>query len=234
MAKIRRVTPSTTRRQRAAIPRVILVTMKWLALLCALAATAEAGKKRFRPARHYAALFEADRSWEYRITETVAHLDEHGEVPETTTASSTTCQVAEVRRFRTGAMSRVVCDPAVGGLGPNQFAAGIWIATARDLSFILESDLARLPRRAARTVVIAARPRALSEHQEMDEGMLYLDVRKDRGAWCREDSWSAMGSAGGSTLCFDLDGIRDGEWRREEPNGDRIEVRRIRFVRVDP
>ena len=74
-----------------------------------------------------------------------------------------------------------------------------------------------------------ARPRERTDEEELDEGYMSWETRKDHGAWCVDRSWQAIMKSGSSTLCFDRDGIRDGQITSDEEEG---QLERITFTRT--
>lgn len=215
--------------------------MRWIAvvLVAACGSTAKpapvppAKAQAGVPAAHYAALFRKDAAWTYAVTTTSEAYDPEdpkanhdGQVVETSTAQ-VHCQVAEVRAWAQGVMSRVDCDAP---LAPTDPLAGAWVADARGLWRPDElPEAGAAPDLADARLVIAAAPKPGKEEKkgtgdEEGFGESTEIVQKD-GAWCvTYASWG--GDEAYDTLCFAAAGVVRGAagWSGGSTHDTRFEL----------
>jgi len=161
------------------------------------------------PAAHYAALFEAGKSWRYHVKAKIQmyepddpKADASGQVIEDSEHDAT-CAVAEARAWKGGVMSRVECDQAISD--SNDPLTGAWVADARGLWRVDELPEKGDPDLADARMVIASAPTAGKHEQKGtgdEEGFgESTEIVAEGSGWCvTYTSWG--GDESYDTLCF--------------------------------
>jgi len=166
---------------------------------------------------HYAKLFVVGTTWTYDAKVTTwdyAWLETHSHKKpwkKATEKSTAICRVEKVVTFAASIASQVTCDSHPFGESKQwKFPiAGIYVATARGLSFAGRSDLpADEVMLAGAELLIAAKPklsRRTVKEGVAGEGPVYTvtsGIRREGSAWCTFSSTRGAAHDGARSLCF--------------------------------
>jgi hypothetical protein len=181
----------------------------------AVAPSATAAPPVFAPHPAYAALFEAGKTWHFRVAHTASRYDgdKRATVRERS-SSEASCRVSEVVHVPWGVASTIQCD----GLEPNGApdpVSGRWVATAKGLFRLHDERDARSAPPTADERVLSASPAPLdvTRADAAEPGFGERETVKREGhAWCAtKTSWG--GDSSWSSVCLEAGvGVRSGSW----------------------
>jgi hypothetical protein len=211
---------------RAALPLLLLAACTPKPGATTTAPPVDNGDAARYPA-HYAALFEAGRSWTYQVETTHTIPDEPPDVE----TALVRCKVAGTGAFDGGTWSQIDCD---GDFGQQQPVAGVWVADARGLYRLdaapgtaaeLDPEYLRMP----------ATPEATSEDiidDPFGDGPQPIGSRSVSPAgegWCFALT-TEVGDAAWDEQCFGPEGITNGTvgWSGGSDHETRYELVRSR------
>ena len=163
----------------------------------------------------YAALFELDRTFHFRVTTKSSRYDDekHGAVHDRSSGDGN-CRVTDVTRVASAIASTLRCEdlPSNGALDP---LSGRWVATARGLYRLREErDVIADPPR-DEEIVLSAVPVEKDQTRKDPSDPSFgerVTVKKKGHAWCASTaSWG--GDEGWSSVCLEPGvGVRSGTW----------------------
>ena len=175
---------------------------------------------RAEPAKlpeHYAALFDAGRTWTYDVATTTYDQENWGpktRPPKKTESAVATCKVASVGAIGAAQTSAIECDRDLEQLAP---VAGLYVATADGLYRVHELPRTEAELAALGEPLIGARPRPFrtAVHEAVH------GLRGSHNGWCTYDDTSDDPDGAVKSQCYSSAGIATGdfdgggeEWRK--------------------
>ncbi len=187
----------------------------WLAMPWMLSVALAHGEPAKLP-EHYAALFDAGRTFTYDVATTTYDQENWGpktRPPKKTERTIATCKVAKIGAIGSAQTSAIECDHDIEVLAP---VAGLYVATADGLFRVTalpatEAELATLGE-----PLLSAKPRAFRTAVHGVHGL-----RGSHVGWCTYDDTSDDVDGSIKSQCYSSSGIATGdfdgggeEWRK--------------------